>query len=82
MASDHPQSDSSEPLADAMQAALTDEIRVCIIGIEEAMLEEASVRGIEICKAVIQGGIRRPDELKKWSAEHETPYVTDWCPSV
>lgn len=46
-----------------MQNALTDQTRRAILEIKEALLGEAGVRGIDIYRAVLEGGVRCPDEF-------------------
>ena len=79
---DHPHAGWGEELADAMQKALTDQTRRAILQIKEAVLGEPGVRGIDIYRAVLEGGVRHPAEFAPWMAEHKKPGITNWLPSV
>jgi len=77
---DHPHAHWGEELADAMQKVLTDQTRCAILEIKEALLGEPGVRGIDIYRAVLEGGIGHPAEFIQWIAEHETSGITHWRP--
>ena len=82
IARDHPHAHWAEEFADAMQKALTDQTRCAILEIKEALLGEAGARGIDIYRAVLEGGVRRPAEFIQWMAEHKISGITPWRPSV
>lgn len=82
VARDHPHAHWGEKFVDAMERALTDQTRRAILEIKEALLGEPRVRGIDIYRAVLEGGVRRPAEFTRWIAEHETAGITDWRPSA
>ena len=79
---DHPHAHWGEKFEDAMQRALTNETRRAILEIKECLLGEAGVRGIDIYRAVLEGGVRRLDEFKDWLAEHEASGIILWLPSA
>ena len=86
MAWDHPHAHWAEEFADAMQKALTDQTRRTILEIKEALLsadvEPRARAGIDIYRAVLEGGVRRPSEFTQWIAEHQKQGATHWRPST
>jgi hypothetical protein len=77
---DHPHAHWAEKLTQAMQHALTDEARRTILEIKEALLGEASVRSLDVYKAVLEGQVRRPEGFRRWIREHQPPRIDLWLP--
>ena len=78
----HPHAHWAEKCADAIQKVLANQTRRAILEIKEALLGEPEVRGIDIYRAVLEGGVRCPDELVQWMAEHKPSGITRWRPSA
>ena len=78
---DHPHAHWADRFADAMQKALTDETRRAILEIKEALLGKAGIRGIDIYRAVLEGGVRCPSEFERWVNEHNLSDIVLWLPS-
>jgi hypothetical protein len=79
---DHPHAHWAEKFADAMQKALTDETRRAILEIKEALLGEAGIRGIDIYRAVLEGGVRDVSGFRHWIEEHKPCGIMLWLPSA
>lgn len=77
---DHPYAHGAERFADAMAKALTDETRRAILEIKESLQGEEVVRGIDIYRAVLEGGVRSPSEFRCWVAEHRSSGLVLWMP--
>ena len=71
-----------ETFGDVLEGALTDEIRRAILGIKEDLLGEDGIRGIDVYRAVLEGGVRGAGEFENWLAEHEPGEVVRWLPST
>ena len=78
---DHPYAHWAERFADAMAKALTDDTRHAILEIKESLLAEEGIRGIDIYRAVLDGGVRSPSEFRSWAAEHTSSGMVLWLPS-
>jgi len=69
-------------LTEPMRAALTDETRRAILTIKQAEAGNPDRCGsIHIYRAVLQDGVRTPDEFRRWQGRHDTTALTDWLPS-
>ena len=79
---DHPHAHWGDKFADAMEQALTDEIRLAILEIKEALAGQADIRGIDIYRAVLEGGVRSPSGFRRWTGENEPSGITLWLPSA
>lgn len=79
---DHPHAHWGDKFADAMQKALTDETRRAILEIKEALLGEAGIRGIDVYRAVLEGGVRSLSEFRHWMGEYKPSGMILWLPSV
>jgi hypothetical protein len=83
---DHHHAHWAEEFADAMQKALTDQTRRTILEIKEALLsadvEPRARAGIDIYRAVLEGGVRCPSECTQWITEHQKQGATSWRPSA
>ena len=82
VALDHPDAHWAEEFADAMQKVLTDRTRRAILEMKETLLGEPGIRGIDIYRAVLEGGVRRPHEFTQWLVEHRPSGITYWCPQA
>ncbi len=78
---DHPGPRSAD-LVEPMREALTPETRAAILWIKEAMLGRERVHGIDVYRAVLDGGVRTPEEFEEWFAAHGLLGPTTWRPSV
>jgi len=78
---DHPDAHWAEGFSDAMQKVLTDGTRGAILRIKESLLGRTKARGIDICRAVMEDGVRTPHEFTKWMGDHDTSGITHWLPS-
>lgn len=79
---DHPDAGVAEHFASAMQQALTEETRAIILAIKEQLKDEHGVDGIDIYRAVLEGGVSDSDQFIRWIAQNKTSGVTRWRPSV
>ena len=79
---DHPHAHWADRFAGAMQQALTDETRQTILEIKEALLDEKDVRGIDIYRAVLEGGVRSPSDFRRWVEDHKPSGMVLWLPST
>ncbi len=77
---DHPDAHWCERFAVAMEASLTDDVRRAIIGIKESLVGEG-VRGIDVYRAVMEGGVTGIDEFRKWYDAHQPDGMCHWLPS-
>lgn len=80
LSENHPHAHWAEGFADAMERALTQNSRHKILQIKEAMVGEAEVRGIDIYRAVLEGGVQTPAEFQRWHQRHQTPGMVLWKP--
>lgn len=69
-----------ENVAERICAVLTPETREAILTIKNSVPLEKHVMGIEIYRAVIEGGIRDPDSFWKCKDEHPHEGIVTWCP--
>jgi hypothetical protein len=81
MAHDHPGPQSRELVA-PMQRALTDEMRAAILGIKEYVCthHHGKLGSIHIYRAVIQAGVRSPEEFLGWHSREKPAGLTSWKP--
>ncbi len=77
---DHPQAGMAKAFAVAMAAMLTDEMRERILTVKTAARAEGPVRGIDVYKAVIAGGVRTLAEFRAWTARHPPAKMETWRP--
>ena len=72
-----------EQLTDAMQKHLTDEHRIAILLIKEALCERGTMndtKSFDIYRAVMDGGARSLDEFLEWLRTNEAPGIMKWFP--
>lgn len=75
----------SERLSDAMREHLTDEHRVAILSIKEALCEQDTIkdaRSFDIYRAVMEGGVRSLDGFLEWIKTNEAPGIVQWVPKA
>jgi hypothetical protein len=74
----------SERLVKPMRAALTPETRLAILALKEQRERDDSLKclSIDLYRAVLDDGVRTPDDLRAWLAAHETGQLTDWKPQA
>lgn len=82
MAHDHPGPQSRELVA-PMQRALTEETRAAILGIKEyvrAHHDGTFGSSIHVYRAVIQAGVRTPEEFLAWYGREKPAGLSSWKP--
>ena len=79
LAEDYPGPRSAD-LVEPMRRALTPEIRAAILRIKEAALGRQEVHGIDVYRAVFDGGVRTPEAYQRWMAAHGRLGLTTWRP--
>lgn len=78
----HPHAGMAENFATAMKKALTDETRQIILEIKSQRTPERKFRGIDIYKAVLDGGVRDMKQFMEWIAKYPPVEMETWRPSV
>ena len=78
----HPHAGMADNFAAAMKKVLTDETRQIILEIKSQIPPEKKLRGIDIYKAVISGGVRDKEQLMKWIAKYPPVEMETWQPSM
>ena len=65
-----------------MKESLTDETRQVILGLKEARAEGRllEVLSIDLYRAVLDGGVRTPDQMQHWLQSNRMGVLTDWRP--
>lgn len=69
-----------ERVADRIAARLTPETRLTVLRLKHAVPEGMKVAGVEIYRAVLDGGVRTLDELMAWRRGHPLDGVDRWMP--
>ena len=69
-----------ERFARRLQRALTPEMRQAILRLKFETPDHEKVSGVEIYRAVVQGGVRTRAELERWRAEHPLTGISEWMP--
>lgn len=69
-----------ERVADRIRARLTPETRLAVLRLKHAVPEGMKVAGVEIYRAVLDGGVRTWDELMAWRRDHPLDGVDRWMP--
>ena len=77
---DHPDAHWCERFAAAMEGSLTDASRHAILTIKEALIGEG-IRGIDVYRAVMEGGVTGVDEFRTWFDTHPPDGMCHWLPS-
>jgi len=70
----------STDLVEPIRRSLTRKTRAAILRIKEAKLGSEDVRGIDVYRAVIDGGARTVEEYDAWLAVHGLAGLTAWRP--
>lgn len=83
LADDHP-GPCAAWLVAPMRQALTDELRLAILVLKEARAtgRTRDVASIDLYRAVLDGGVRTPEELNSWLGPSYSPALTTWQPSA
>lgn len=69
-----------ETVAERIERALTLETRLAILRLKDEIPPEAGVIGIEIYRAVIQGGVRDASGFSAWREAHPRAEIVEWMP--
>lgn len=69
-----------EDVADRIAAALTPETKRAILTIKEAAPDAEKIAGIEIYRAVLEGGVRDWAAFVAWRRERPVDGVLEWSP--
>ncbi len=77
---DHPQAHWGEKFAAAMDQVLTIETRRAILEIKEATQGDPDMHGIDVYRAVLEGGVRNLEMSRDWFPEHHTRGISLWLP--
>ena len=80
LSTDHPDAGLGEALAEGMLEILTEDTRRIILEIKEALLGKAGIRGIDIYRAVIEGGVRAAPEFLEHKKNRNNSDMVDWRP--
>lgn len=78
----HPHAGMAENFANAMKRALTEETKQIILEIKSQMSLKKKIRGIDVYKAVLNGGVRDKQQFEKWIASNPPIEMETWQPSV
>jgi len=69
-----------ETVAERISAALTPETRAAILRIKAAVPEGQKVMGIQIYRAVLEAGVRRPEDFWPWLEQQDGAGIINWMP--
>ena len=69
-----------ERFADRLCRRLDDTTRDTILRLKYETPENESIHGVEYYQAVLEGGVRTLDELRRWRAAHSLDGVNLWMP--
>lgn len=69
-----------ERVADRIATRLTPETRRAVLRLKYTVPEGMKVAGVEIYRAVLDGGVRTWDELMAWRRDHPLDGVDRWMP--
>lgn len=82
----HPFAGLAEAFAQAMEQTLTPETRLTILRLKAELAARAAKsktsrpRGIDICKAVLHGGVRDAEDFDAWRRLNQPPEMETWRP--
>jgi len=82
----HPHAGMANAFAAAMERDLTPETRVDILRLKTELAAQAAkcgtgpVRGIDIYRAVLEGGVRDTAAFSRWQADNPPPPMETWRP--
>ena len=71
-----------ESLVEPLRAALTPDTRLAILRLKQAREQETGpdCLSIDLYRAVVADGVRRPEELRAWLASNEVGVLSAWRP--
>ena len=69
-----------EKVADRISGVLTEETREAILAIKDAVLPEEKVMGIQIYRAVLEGGVRDIEAFRQWKSQNPEEGIITWMP--
>ncbi len=81
---DHPHAGMADAFATALQHVLTRDARCAILALKAALAARPGaehVRGIDIYRAALEGGVRNVAEFTRWQAEHPPAPIETWTPA-
>lgn len=78
----HPHAGMADGFAQAIQKALTEAKKLTILQIKACFSPEKKYRGIDIYKAVLQGGVTSAEEFEQWIKENPPVPMETWSPIV
>ena len=79
----HPHAGMADAFASAMERALTPDARRVILDLKTALAGPApgdKPRGIDVYRAVLEGGVRSPEEFRRWAERNPPPPLETWRP--
>ncbi len=80
LSQDHPQAHWGEKFAAAMDQVLTKDTRRVILEIKEATQGDPDVHGMDVYRAVLEGGVHNLEMFRDWFPEHQTRGISLWLP--
>jgi len=69
-----------ERVAERISTVLTDETRLAILAVKNAVPDDRKVMGIRIYEAVIRDGVRNWEEFQAWDQAHPPQGIVTWMP--
>lgn len=80
VAHDHPDAHWCERFAEALENTLSDESRRRILTIKESLDGETGIRGIDVYRAVMEGGVGTVTEFRQWFETNKWDGMCKWLP--
>jgi hypothetical protein len=71
----------SAELARAFGDVLTDEAREAILVLKESLAGDPDYRAMDVYRAVVESGVRTPEELRSWRATYGSTELVRWDPA-
>lgn len=65
-----------------IESALTEETRIAILTIKEAVQGRGDVHSMDVYRAVLDDGVRTAADFLTWQAEHKSVGLTSWRPTT
>lgn len=69
-----------ERMADRISAVMTDEMRDAVMRLKYETPDDEHIAGVNYYRAVIEGGVRDMDSLRRWLSEHDVQGIVEWIP--
>ena len=69
-----------ERMADRISAVMTDEMREAVLRLKYQTPDDEKIMGVEYYRAVVEGGVRDMDSLRRWLAANPSQGVVEWIP--